>query len=625
MISKDFIKYAIFKAEKKHLPHFYSNDKEVKNIYKTFKDCIKEYYSTLLDTTKIKKISTGDGETIYCNLEEYLSATNIKRQQTINRLLDFQKDYYKDKSSHKKEYDYVLKSLSDYGKEFVESIEYELANINNMHYTMSTEEEKCINEKSLFSLDNGVRSFNDLEQGQRFQELSSQSALMVLGQPEEETINSWVFSFCKNAPIAMKSIGLDGKDISLNSKITFYYSHDLVNQSRNAFIQYDDNKKTTGYHYVSFDNNINPDVIASSILHEWTHGLDLELGKELNKKVHFISTDFMRSETILNQGHPLYDIVQKGQEEMAWALSKKDLVTYNKNKENAVKKYKEFMLETVGAIICKDIAEDWYNLSDEQRNKIQSIPEFKKLITEPLRLLRKADTYSNRIIGKYIYAIINSPEYKEVFHDFEHPSITSRAKLILNLTKEYSIDNKITWFNTRAQKTGVYENFALTNTDFALFSSVRGYMNKREYLFYPHEIFARRVQMLALEPVHYPITPKGCKEAYALDKENLIRAGNKPEESFFEKVQLISLVQDMCQSIGIKPKEKFTSIIANNKEKYLANDLKIEQRGDLANSNLLIRKLKKVNSFQSEELVEKILSETQKHNKQQANKFKPKY
>lgn len=79
----------------------------------------------------------------------------------------------------------------------------------------------------------------------------------------------------------------------------------------------------------------------------------------------------------------------------------------------------------------------------------------------------------------------------------------------------------------------------------------------------------------------------------------------------------------MCQSIGIKPKEKFTSIIANNKEKYLANDLKIEQRGDLANSNLLIRKLKKVNSFQSEELVEKIISETQKHNKQQANKFKP--
>lgn len=622
MTPKDFIKQAIFQAEKKHLPHFYSNDKEVSNIYKIFKDCIKDYYSTLLDSTKIKKISAGDGNTIYLNLEEYLSATNIKKQQTINKLLDFQKDYYKDKSNHNKIYDYVLKSLSDYGKAFVENIEDELENINNMHYVMSTDEETCINEKSLFSLNNGVRSFNDLEQGQRFQELSSQSSLMVLGQPEEYTINNWVSSFCQNAPKSMKSIGLDEKDISLGNKITFYYSHNLVNQSENAFIEYDENKKSTGYHYVSFDNTINPDVIASSILHEWTHGLDLELGKELNNKVHFISNDFMRGESIINKSHPLHNIIKMGQEEMSWALSKTDFETYNKNKQIAVKEYKKFMTETVGTIICKDIAEGWDNLSYEQKNKIQSIPEFKKLITSPLKLLRKTDAYSSRILSKSIYALINSQEYKEIFPNFEHPNITSRAKLLLNLTKEYSIDNKITWFNTKTQKSGTYENFALTNTDFALFSSVRGYMNKKEYLFYPHEIFARRVQMLALEPVNYSITPKGCKEAYALDKQNLINAGNKPEESFFEKVQLISLVQDMCQFIGIKPKEKFTTIIANNKDKYLENDLKIEQRGNLANSNLLLKKLKKINNFQSEELVEKIITETQKHNKQQVNKFK---
>lgn len=623
MIQKDFIKQAIFQAEKKHLPHFYSNDKEVKNIYKTFKDCIKEYYSTLLDTTKIKKISAGDGETTYCNLEEYIAATNIKRQQTINKLLDFQKDYYKDKKTHNKVYDYVLKSLSDYGKSFIESIDDELANLNNINYEMSADEKNCLNEKSTFSLDNGVHPFNDLEQGQRFQELSSQTALMILGQPEEKTINNWVSSFCKNAPIAMNSIGLDEKDISLRGKITFYYSHDLVNQSENAFIQYDENKKSTGFHYVSFDNSINPNVIASSILHEWTHGLDLELGKELTNKVHFISNDFIRGETILNKSHPLHKIVKKGQEEMSWALCKTDFETYSENKKEAVKEYKKFMTEKIGTIICKNMVDDWENLDDEQRNKIKSIPEFKKLITAPLRLLRKTDSYSTRIVSKSIYAILNSPEYKEIFPDFEHPNITSRAKLLLNLTKEYSIDNRITWFNTKSQKVGVYENFALTDTDFALFSTVRGYMNKREYLFYPHEIFARRVQMLALEPVNYPITPKGSKEVYELDKKNLISAGNKPEESLLERVQLISLIQDMCQILGIQPKEKFTSIVAKQKDKFLENDLKIEQRGDLADNNFLIKKFKKLNKFEGQELIEKIMNEANKHSNTQTSKFKP--
>ena len=75
----------------------------------------------------------------------------IKKQKTRDFLLDMQKNYYKNKPSRNKKTDYILKSIQDYALDFIDEIDNELKNLNNINYNMTSKEENLLKTKRLLS------------------------------------------------------------------------------------------------------------------------------------------------------------------------------------------------------------------------------------------------------------------------------------------------------------------------------------------------------------------------------------------------------------------------------------------------------------------------------------------
>lgn len=599
---KDIVRQSISEAERKYLPHFYTDDKDVSIIYQQFTKSIKSYYSTILSLDKLKNVVPSESSSELFDFDEYFLSTNIKKTATINEILALKEQMNGNNDS-------AIILIMDNGIEFLRSITAEILESNKI---IPEEEKKTVSHlPSPFSIDNGVLPLSSLKNIENFKRITGQKQILFVGQIDIDTINNWVHSFCIHAPMAMEAIGLNESAITLNKRIEYYYyHHQEENSTVKGTIEYDLGALTQEEkHYISFYPG--KGNTQSTLLHEWAHGLDLEIGYKLNSKVSFASQYFMNGESI-NTKPEISNIVNKGNEFFALALNGTDFKTYESQKDIAISQFKTFMTEKIGQAIHSD----WDSLTEETKTTLKEINEFQKLMNHTISYMRIEKDYSTQQIGKLIHKIIKSENFQEAFPQVKHTNTTAKARKLLAEVANYTIENNIAWFynahktnnNNNKNKNDIKHSISLVNTDFAKISSIRGYLTKNEYMFLPHEIFARKIQVLSLEPLFYEKHVNQPEDKSTTEERAVLnKCSNYPEVSLLERTHIIDLIHNMCHEVDIKPNIKFHKLIEANKSKYIEVDNKIEKRGALINNSRFIKRVRNRYINQIKEADEKIL------------------
>lgn len=597
MEAKELIKNSILKAEKKYLPHFYTDFKEAHEIYALFKSSISSYYSKLLEDSSINKImhSENTNGDEFFSLDEFFLATNTRKYSAINAVLDIGNIFYKNRSARNKEFDIIINILVSYGVDFIKEISKTIQS-NNKKETQNINENLLIKQESDFSFETPILPLFKINNIKKFQEITGQNTLFSLGQGSSLNINLWVDKFCEHAPNAMNCIGLNEKSISISRNIDFFYNNNNTLIKENAFIHYDLKESISDNRlYITFNHTHDDNKIPILILHEWTHGADILIARTYKKDNNFISSSLMGVDNIINKKHPLKKIFDLGESLFSSILNDTDTKSYIAQKKEAISKYKDFSKELIIQIISPT-PEDWSNLTNEQKEQIQNLPSFKKLTITPLETIRKKDENAIKSIGRTLHNLISTETYKSIFPNTQHFNITNKSKIILLKTRDYSLKNNISWFHTRDKK-GYHENFALTNTDFAQFSCAKGMINKKEYLFYPHEMLARTIQMFAVEAKSYTQT---ASNNVLTERDNFLKICTQPELPYHTRNVALELIQEMSKKLGIKPEKDFKTLIEDRELEYIEADIENQKRGKLSENNVIIKKIYKINHLEIE-------------------------
>lgn len=637
MSAKDFIEQAFTRAEKTAFPHIFTESEDLKAIYGQFLNEYKKFRKEMLSPTQIKLIepfraiepiiedgndsTPGEPDFIY-NLTPYDNSTQRSKKKFEDFIFEL------NDMNHLNSQDYeTVAILSSKAVDFYHTLLENIESTNS--YTDIMEDEKLIlnepNEYEKVSLPIQMLG----EDFNQFQEITKQDSLIVAGCPTISYIQKWISKFNENSKIAMESIGYTENEITLNNHNAFFVNNALRFGATNAHIAYSNGDKKDKYE-ISFvvNDKVN---IASSLLHEWFHALDLEVGYKVHKKNQtYASWDF-----ILGNSDPkIKDIeaFKKGKDLATAIYAGISHEQYSKELNSKIIDFNNEIPEIIGKYLSPDINNGWNNLSFAQKQEIIETKPFKEVIPLTLSYQTSSEDDFVKSVGKLLKKITKEPKFIEAFPSYKSDKLTSRIKAIKEAVRLYSLERNLAWSHkSKDSKNHKQDGYTLIKSDFAVFSHFKSQYKAVDYLFLPHEMFARKVQSICQNQVLYkinqaPTNNDPATKTHFLKLERLVMEKSiyRPETPFHQRVQIIETIHAMGKFIDLKPSVKATEVkglfFGTDTDNAKLIEAKIIDRKPLSKNNHFISQYKSTafKNLKNESI--EIVSSFE--NKKEANKMK---